>query len=69
MCPENHVSGIPVPATMSCCRGNHRNDIFRDDEDWKVYLTLARETKEKYPFLLHTYCLMTNHVHLHIETG
>ena len=50
------------------CRGNHRHDIFRDDEDRQVYLTILRETKKEYNFYLHSYCLMTNHVHLHIET-
>lgn len=50
------------------CRGNHRHDIYRDDEDRQVYLTLLRETKKEYNFHLHSYCLMTNHVHLHIET-
>jgi REP element-mobilizing transposase RayT len=50
------------------CRGNHRHDIYRDDEDRQVYLTLLRETKKEYKFYLHSYCLMTNHVHLHIET-
>jgi len=51
------------------CRGNHRHDIYRDDEDRQVYLTLLRETKKEYNFYLHSYCLMTNHVHLHIETA
>ena len=51
------------------CRGNHRHDIYRDDEDRQVYLTLLRETKKEYNFYLHSYSLMTNHVHLHIETA
>lgn len=50
------------------CRGNHRHDIYRNDEDRQVYLTLLRETKKQYNFRLHSYCLMTNHVHLQIET-
>ena len=50
------------------CRGNHRNDIFRDDEDRQVYITKLREAKEYYDFNLFSYCLMTNHVHLQIET-
>jgi putative transposase len=29
------------------CRGNHRHDIYRDDEDRQVYLTLLRETKKE----------------------
>lgn len=33
------------------------------------YLTILREVKEKLPYILHSYCLMTNHVHLQIETG
>ena len=51
------------------CRGNHRHDIFKDEEDRQVYLTLLRETKKENDFYLHSYCLMTNHVHLHIETA
>ncbi len=50
------------------CRGNHRSEIFRDDEDRQVYLTKIQETLEHFPFLLHSYCLMTNHVHLQLET-
>ncbi|EHQ91850.1 transposase [Desulfosporosinus youngiae] len=50
------------------CRGNHRHDIYRDDEDRQVYLTILRETKRVHGFYLHSYCLMSNHVHLQIET-
>jgi len=34
------------------CRGNHRHDIFRDDEDRQVYLTLLREAKKDYCFIV-----------------
>lgn len=50
-------------------RGNHRNDIFRDEEDYLVYLTILREALERYNGNLYCYCLMTNHVHLVIETS
>ncbi|UNC93523.1 transposase [Candidatus Contubernalis alkaliaceticus] len=50
------------------CRGNHRHEIYRDDEDRQVYLTKLQETMEYFPYLLHGYCLMTNHVHLQLET-
>jgi REP element-mobilizing transposase RayT len=33
-----------------------------------MYLTILEETQQKYPFHLHSYCLMTNHVHLLLET-
>ncbi|WP_411682649.1 magnesium chelatase domain-containing protein [Clostridium thailandense] len=49
-------------------RGNHRNDIFRDDEDYLVYLIELEEVLEKYCAVLYCYCLMTNHVHLAIQT-
>lgn len=50
------------------CRGNRQSDIFREDMDRYYYLKTLRETKQKYPYILHGYCLMTNHVHLHLET-
>lgn len=51
------------------CRGNHRHVIFRDDEDRQVYLTKLLEAKEMHKYNLLSYCLMTNHVHLQIETS
>lgn len=49
-------------------RGNRRADIFRDEEDYQVYLTILEQTMEKYPYILYSYCLMTNHLHMQIET-
>ncbi|WP_077214841.1 transposase [Bacillus dakarensis] len=49
-------------------RGNRKSTLFYDDEDRMKYLTITAETKEKYPFHLNTYCLMTNHIHLNLET-
>ncbi|HHY04161.1 MAG TPA: transposase [Thermoanaerobacterales bacterium] len=49
-------------------RGNRRSDVFKDEEDYQVYLTVLRQTMEKYTYILYTYCLMTNHIHLQIET-
>ncbi len=50
------------------CRGNHRAEIYRDDEDRQVYLTLLEEARKKYSIALISYCLMNNHVHLQVET-
>jgi putative transposase len=50
------------------CRGNHRHDIFRDDEDREVYWSVLCQVKITHPYILHSYCLMTNHVHLQLET-
>ncbi|MGE5454962.1 MAG: transposase, partial [Methylocystaceae bacterium] len=50
------------------CRGNHQSDIFRDDTDRFELLNILDETQHKFPYKLHGYCFMSNHVHLHIET-
>ena len=49
-------------------RGNYRQNIVKDDEDFKVFLVLMQDAKTKYGFKLHAYCLMTNHYHLLLET-
>ena len=33
-----------------------------------MYLTIFADARKKYPISLHSYCLMTNHTHLLIET-
>lgn len=50
-------------------RGNHRNDIFRDEEDFQIYLGLVKEVLEFYneDFEVYAYCLMDNHVHLLVK--
>lgn len=50
-------------------RGNNRNNMFRDGEDYLVYLTILQEALERFNGILNCYCLMTNHTHLMIETG
>jgi putative transposase len=51
-------------------RGNHRNDIFRDESDYELYLYYIKEAMEYYEnkYYIITYVLMTNHMHLVIET-
>src|SRR5512145_3448235 len=49
-------------------RGNNRQVIFHDDEDRTAYLEkLLRYCHEKGVHLL-CYCLLSNHVHLLLET-
>lgn len=50
-------------------RGIRRSTLFYDVYDRRVYLDILSETKEKHPFTLHSYCLMTNHCHLQMETS
>jgi putative transposase len=49
-------------------RGNNKQDIFKDEEDFQKYIDILKKYKEKYHFKLYHYILMTNHVHLVIET-
>ncbi|MBU3074162.1 transposase [Clostridium estertheticum] len=52
-------------------RGNHRNDIFKNKEDFLHYLTLMKETLDYYMYDKYeviSYCLMDNHVHILIRT-
>lgn len=52
-------------------RGNHKETIFLDNEDYRTYLSIIKNTLEFYKELnykLICYCLMSNHVHLLLKT-
>ncbi|WP_017756492.1 transposase [Calidifontibacillus oryziterrae] len=49
-------------------RGNRKQLLFYDRQDFVKYLSLICEAKTNYSFKLQTYCLMSNHVHLQIQT-
>ena len=48
-------------------RGDNREPIFLDTEDYRRYLTLLRRYKDRFRFTLYAYALMPNHVHFIIE--
>jgi putative transposase len=50
-------------------RGNERRAIFRDDFDRRTYLERLGKYADRFEFVVHAYCLMTNHVHLAVGTG
>ena len=49
-------------------RGNAKQRIFLDAEDRDVFLATLGETVARYGWICHTYCLMSNHYHLLLET-
>ena len=49
-------------------RGNAGKDIFLDDVDRARFLEILGVTVERFGWICHAYCLMTNHYHLLIET-
>lgn len=50
------------------CRGNRRDAIFMDDFDIRTYLFILSKLHEKFNFKLLSYCLMTNHLHLLVQS-
>lgn len=49
-------------------RGDRREDIYEDNHDRKIFLLLFAEVCDRYNWVCHAYCLMSNHYHLLIET-
>lgn len=49
-------------------RGVARGNIFLEDEDYEKFLEIIAIAIERYDFVLHALCLMSNHYHLLIET-
>lgn len=49
-------------------RGDRREDIFEDDDERLTFLKVLAEVVERYNWLCHAYCLMSNHYHLVVET-
>jgi putative transposase len=45
-------------------RGNHRQTVFFNDADRRLYLQLLRRHCTKHAVTITGYCLMSNHVHL-----
>jgi putative transposase len=48
-------------------RGNNRGDVFTDDADRAAFLEALGRTRDRYPFRLLGYCLMSNHFHLRLR--
>ena len=49
-------------------RGARRQDIFYCPQDRLEFLRLIAKAHQRFGVLVHSFCLMTNHIHLIIET-
>jgi putative transposase len=49
------------------CRSISELMLFRDNEDKNYYLRLLKRYKEKYKCSIYAYCIMNNHLHLHLD--
>ena len=45
-------------------RGNNRQKIFREEEDYAMLLSLIKGYQDKIAFEVYNYCLMSNHLHI-----
>jgi putative transposase len=59
--PRIDVPGLPVHAVL---RGHNRDDCFLDDTDRGVFLAYLADAARHWDCAVHSYVLMTNHVHL-----
>lgn len=59
--PRLNIPGIPQHVIQ---RGNNRQVSFFRDEDYTVYLDKLKLYSKEYKVAVHSYVLMTNHVHL-----
>ncbi len=75
-CPASHAVFVarklrvqyPGAVYHLMSRGDHREDIFRDDDDRRLFLKTVGEACAKTGWQIHAYCLMRNHFHLVVET-
>jgi len=49
-------------------RGNARESIFLDNGDRARFLEIFADVVDRFGWICHAYCLMTNHYHLLVET-
>ncbi len=49
-------------------RGDRREDIYLDDSDREAWLEVVNEVCNRFNWIVHAYCQMTNHYHLLVET-
>lgn len=49
-------------------RGNAKSDIYLSDADREIFLQALEHVMDRFGWICHAYCLMSNHYHLMIET-
>lgn len=49
-------------------RGRRRERIFNQEKEFKVFLSILKNTCESCRVIVHAYCLMSNHYHLLLQT-
>lgn len=65
--PRNARLLVPNGIYHVLCRGNNRQEIFKDGPDRQKFLSLLLRYKKRYDVAIFHYCLMSNHVHLIVQ--
>jgi putative transposase len=63
--PREEFAGAIYHVWARCVR---REPLFKDDADCQVYLVILKGVVAVYGWRVLSYCLMTNHIHLVVET-
>lgn len=50
-------------------RGDRREDIYLNDDDRQEWMAVLRLVCERFNWVVHAFCQMTNHYHLLVETA
>lgn len=56
-----NIAGVPQHLVQ---RGNNRQDCFKDEADYRLYMELLGKACKRHDCDVHAYVLMTNHVHI-----
>ena len=59
---------LPQSCYHIMTRGNNKNIVFKQNDDYRYYLNLVAKYRNELPFDLFHYCLMPNHIHMLIRT-
>ena len=49
-------------------RGNRRENIYLNDNNRSTFLDILSQVRDRFNWVFHSYCLMSNHYHLLVET-
>ncbi|OGL73178.1 hypothetical protein A3C96_01635 [Candidatus Uhrbacteria bacterium RIFCSPHIGHO2_02_FULL_60_10] len=64
-----HKVVLPGYCYHAYARGNNKRKVFRDDDDYRTYMSFFLEAKEMFNIKILFYCLMPNHLHFIFAAG
>ena len=66
MARKNRINEIGYYHVIN--RGVEKRNIFLEQEDYNKFLDILIDVKKKYNLIIHSFCLMTNHYHILLQT-